>query len=356
MFNMADFLTKIRQVLQDAPVWIQGLWAFVVLTICLIIWQIPEWQVSSIPDLSLKESAELADKIRDTLFKGLSGLFFFITASLTAFLTYRNVQSAEQKQISERFSKAIEHLASEQITVRLGGIYSLERIVRDSPADHWIVIEVLTTFIKEKSVMSVRTEHKGIELIERDVQAVLNVLNRRDRNNDKGKIDLSDANLRSANFGGFNFAGSDLQRANLCEANLSYANLSYANLHEANLSGTNCCGALLEMTDLSNANLSKANLSAVFIEANLEGTNLKDANLVNANLEKANLQGAILEGADLAHTTTIGPDEQSGGEIIEVIEAANFNKASHLTPEQIKLAKNWKLAFYSESFRQELGL
>jgi hypothetical protein len=34
--------------------------------------------------------------------------------------------------------------------VRLGGIYALERIARDSESDHWAVMEVLTAFVREQ--------------------------------------------------------------------------------------------------------------------------------------------------------------------------------------------------------------
>jgi hypothetical protein len=37
------------------------------------------------------------------------------------------------------------------LEVRLGGIYALERIARDSPTDHWTIIEVLSTYVRENS-------------------------------------------------------------------------------------------------------------------------------------------------------------------------------------------------------------
>jgi hypothetical protein len=33
--------------------------------------------------------------------------------------------------------------------VRLGGIYALERIARDSPKDHWTIMEVLTAYVRQ---------------------------------------------------------------------------------------------------------------------------------------------------------------------------------------------------------------
>lgn len=50
----------------------------------------------------------------------------------------------QQRRITETFSKATEQLASEKIEARLGGIYTLERISRESPDDYWVVMETLT--------------------------------------------------------------------------------------------------------------------------------------------------------------------------------------------------------------------
>ena len=47
--------------------------------------------------------------------------------------TERNVQVLQEGQITERFTRAIEQLGSENMAICLGGIYALERIAKDSP-------------------------------------------------------------------------------------------------------------------------------------------------------------------------------------------------------------------------------
>jgi hypothetical protein len=39
-------------------------------------------------------------------------------------------------------------LGSGQMEVRLGGIYALERIARDSARDHWPIMEILTAYLQ----------------------------------------------------------------------------------------------------------------------------------------------------------------------------------------------------------------
>jgi hypothetical protein len=60
-----------------------------------------------------------------------------------------------QDQVNERFSKAIAQLGSEQLDVRIGSIYALEQIARDSPKTddapglHWPIVEIVTAFVRE---------------------------------------------------------------------------------------------------------------------------------------------------------------------------------------------------------------
>ncbi len=111
--------------------------------------------------------------------------------------------------------------------------------------------------------------------------------------------------------------GKEGERADLSKANLQKAILRGANLQKAFLGG---------------ANLQGANLDG----ANLQGADLTEANLQGAVLLWANLQGANLDGANLQGATLVG--------------------AKGLTASQVKKAKNWKLAFYSDDFLKKLRL
>ena len=57
----------------------------------------------------------------------------------------------EQGQVTDRYTKAIEQLGSAAMDVRIGGIFALERIARDSARDHPTVMEVLAAFIRNHS-------------------------------------------------------------------------------------------------------------------------------------------------------------------------------------------------------------
>ena len=80
---------------------------------------------------------------------------------------------AEQGHITDRFTKAIEQLGSKEMAVRLGAIYALERISRDSPEDHWTIMEVLTAYVRDNAPWPPRQEQPGRPL-KTDIQASLN--------------------------------------------------------------------------------------------------------------------------------------------------------------------------------------
>src|ERR1035438_6617719 len=73
----------------------------------------------------------------------------FTLSRRTVELSLRTVEITEQGQVTDRYTKAIEQIGSEKADVRIGGIYALERIARDSARDHPTVMEVLSAFIRE---------------------------------------------------------------------------------------------------------------------------------------------------------------------------------------------------------------
>jgi hypothetical protein len=58
------------------------------------------------------------------------GAGVFAAAALV--YTARNFQLSREGQVTERYTRAIEQLGSKELDVRLGGIYALERVARDS--------------------------------------------------------------------------------------------------------------------------------------------------------------------------------------------------------------------------------
>jgi hypothetical protein len=87
------------------------------------------------------------DAARGRLLTLLAGLF----AAGALVFTALNFGLSREGPVTDRYTKAIEQLGSDKLDVRIGGIYALERVARDSARDHPTVMEVLTAFIREHS-------------------------------------------------------------------------------------------------------------------------------------------------------------------------------------------------------------
>ena len=282
------------------------------------------------------------DNARGRLLTLAAGLFAAGALAVTALnfaLSRRTFQLTEQGQVTDRYTKAVEQLGSDKLDVRIGGIYALERIARDSARDHPTVMEVLTAFIREHSheqwplpdaegrerrrrtrpdVLAVSIAVPSGELLpppvppvredkgwtRPDVQAAVTVVGRRNQESDlpRTSIDLAGANLTGADLTRAHLGHAMLFGADLSGARLQVADLTFADLSGADLTGANLWGATLAETDLTGANLTAAKLPG----ANCTGANLGGANLTGARLGNANLTGAWLIGADLTDANLYG--------------------------------------------------
>jgi hypothetical protein len=211
-------------------------------------------------------------------------------------------QKDEKQKLAQDFSKAVEQLGNkDSLHVRIGGIYTLERIAQNHPDAHWTVMEVLTSFIRsfdpEKFIAMEglgEGDPSDIITVPPDIQAAFTVVGRRNIEKDKNQINLSGAFLVGVDVSGLNFSHVNLSRANLknskfsnisfCKANLKKSRFTQAHIHDVNFKGS----------DLKDASFYKANLeSVIFREANLSLTYFAGAKLVKSNFCDTDLSKAL---------------------------------------------------------------
>lgn len=126
------------------------------------------------------------------------GVLATIFAGVGLYLTYQNTQREQQlsseRLVTDRFAKAVEQLGNENIDVRIGSIYALERMAKDSPKDHWTIMEVLTAFVRNRSPLSAEPKQKAKDPnqkptgITTDIQSALTVIGRRDMKNEPSEF------------------------------------------------------------------------------------------------------------------------------------------------------------------------
>lgn len=346
---------------------------FLIILTALSIWKIPQSQVQPIQQQIdvLKKSKQTVDPkeiaalekskldaenaARTVLVQGAGGLF----AATAAYIAWRNLKATQEKQVAERFSKAVEQLGNNNIHTCLGGIYALEQIAKDAEEKYyWQVMETLTAYVREQPKIPGTSEA--------DIQTVLVVLSRRRRfyghslepfrldlngvdlpgleipnNSQLSGIDLLSSNLQSADL-----AFVDMRESRFCDANLHKVNFVGANLRNANFVGANLQEANLGGANLVEARFSYANLKKViFIEANLKKADLGGADLQEADFMKANLQnawfgGANLDGAVLSNAIVYGTSFYQAS-----LRNVNLTNTKGLTDKQLGEAESYEGAF-----------
>ncbi|MBI4644409.1 MAG: pentapeptide repeat-containing protein [Deltaproteobacteria bacterium] len=243
-----------------------------ILVIVLIIWFIPHWQVP-VSGLSLKDRLHQINENRKTVAQIVGGVFILWGLYIAWVRSKAMRDQAEverEQQLTDLYVKAIEQLGNGNIHIRLGGIYALERIARESPKDHWTIMEVLTAFVRENAplreeapVAKAKEEEPAAtpEAAEKtappappekpptDIQAVLTVLGRTAvdyaQKGEKRSLDLT---------------ATHLAQADMHELNLNGVLLNNANLRLGYLLGANFCNARFGNANLQSADLEKANL------------------------------------------------------------------------------------------------
>jgi uncharacterized protein YjbI with pentapeptide repeats len=254
---------------------------------------------------------------------------------LTEQAQQRTFELTEQGQVTDRYTRAIEQLGSEMLDVRIGGIYALERIARDSARDHPTVMEVLAAFIREHS--REQWPEPDAETHERttrpDVQAAITVIGRRDPNRDRGQINLARVNLTGADIRKADLARTTFYQADLTGVVLLGANVPGAVFYQADLTGVVLLGANVPGAVFYQADLTRS----IFVDANLTGANLRSVTLIDAHLggadpTRAEVEDADLTRADLSRANLTGVNladaNLTGANLFRVIANAAFSRAN----------------------------
>ncbi len=323
-----------------------------------LLWKVPQWQAAAwarTSNASPRELFEIENDSRSTLGQILSGVAV-LTGLIFAWqqlgTTSDNLRVSQEGQITDRFSRAVDQLGSDNLSIRLGGIYSLERIARDSPRDYGPVMEVLTAFVRQNAPVAANAAATPVTAMPRaapDIRAVLKVIGRRSEEQvdveieegagclDLTGVSLVGVNLSQANLRNTCWNRSDLRAAQMSGANLTNTIFSGSDLsQQASLQDANASGAIfndvnfslsnLTNTDFTNANLQAANLSqaildrTIFINANLVRANLEGARIIGTKLSGASVfnarfAGALLVGADLAAAEDLTSEQLQGATV-----------------------------------------
>lgn len=249
---------------------------------------------------------QLQNSVRSALLQLTAGLL--VIGGATA--TWRQVQVNREGQITERFTRAVEQLGSDNVDVRIGGVYALERVARNSSADRDSVQFILAAFVRnhcrwtvggpdgpEHPTPAVDMHLPWLQIRTPDIQAAMGILGGRPRTPGAPRLYLSRVDLRSV----------QIHSGRLVDTQLRHANLARAWLPETRLDRSDLKSTDLRLANLEAAVLTGANLTSAYLgDALLRNADLRDTDLSHADFTGADLRGADLSGARVEGTTFVG--------------------------------------------------
>jgi uncharacterized protein YjbI with pentapeptide repeats len=222
-----------------------------------------------------------------------------------------------------QLSSAPNSVTEPNIEVRLGAIYALERIAKDSERDHWPIMEVLCAYIRNpqntgtpklsKEAKNPAEWRQSIRAPRIDVQAALTVIGRRSPERIQYEIvnglrlNLEEANLQDAILSHGNFS-----RAQFKGANLDLARIDFAELVNTNFWGASMESATIQHCRLWDACFASSQLNyASIINSSAKNCLFHRARLYKATFVQSKLDGARLFNTDLSWAH-IHPDQLIG--------------------------------------------
>ena len=271
----------------------------------------------------------------------LAGLVALILALWRGAIGERQATAAEQTVSDGRYQRGVEMLASDNLSARLGGIYSLRNLAESQPEQYHIqVMRMFCAFVRhpppydseEAEKASGRAEAEanprkhvhGRPRARADVQAVMDAIGLRS----EAGIDIEKRAGFTIDLNGADLSWTYLEKTDLSNADLTFANLSHAVFYEWRHGSPPPRSSFAQFArkfnpdkepplpsvyanekgwrqtytaNLSGADLSYANLTAARMEhVNLSGAQIREATLNGVRLGFAYLRGANLFEADLS--------------------------------------------------------
>lgn len=190
----------------------------------------------------------------------------------------QTLEAQRQSRLGERFSEAVGRLNSCDVAVRVGAIYILSRVAKESADDYyWPAAHLLSSFLRDRRPAEPGSEPATVAPLD-DAKAVAAFfsmgLGTHGGIVDLSRTDLHGLDFTDAIFWGANFDGAKLDGAKFVRAvlngskffnvNASSADFTDARLIKSSMNGMDLTGAKLTRADLRGASVTNAKFHQVF--------------------------------------------------------------------------------------------
>jgi hypothetical protein len=234
-------------------------WAYAVVLLVLgalfVFFVLPDLIVDDGDFSTAADRYRAKNDVRATGIQLLGGLVLVVGAYFTA----RTFGLNREGQITDRFSKAVDHLESDELATRLGGIYALERITKSDRHEQGPIMEILCAFVRDES-----KQKRGASMAPpQALETALIVIGRRPPKHDPAgyRLDLSEADLEGVRMRGC-FAKADLSGSRMVKADLTAADLSDATLRKTDFTKATFNNTVFSRADISAAVFNETDIAA----------------------------------------------------------------------------------------------
>jgi hypothetical protein len=253
----------------------------------------------------------LENEIRGTLVQMLLGAVILLGVAST----WQQLVISRNTQVTEQFTGAVGQLGEKSVEVRLGAIYTLERVARTAePGDRVTVYRLLAGYVRVQSQWP--PPHKEIQLEKHNMSRYLpleiNSLHKR-RPDVQAAVDVISAPRKE-------LPRSEKYAASLVDVDLRGVLLQPG----AELRGADLRGAKLDYLD--------GRVMPGLAHPDLQGADLRGASLRCAQLQGVDLRGADLRDADLRDADLLASKDQKDAKLDEQtkLKGALWNQRTQL--------------------------
>ncbi|UJQ95520.1 pentapeptide repeat-containing protein [Mariluticola halotolerans] len=191
------------------------------------------------------------------------------------------------------------------LEVRIGSIYALERIAQDSPRDHIQIMEILCAYVRENApALSLEPTE---ELSKRprprsDIQTVITVIARRSVD----QIKIETQRKFRLDFRNADFSGVDFRKGNFAAAQFHRCRIEAADFSNCDLMGTQFFGALLNHSGFSQSNLFGTRFDSAIINRPII-----PVGAMSESITMGEIYGISLAAADISEINYLGEAEKA---------------------------------------------
>lgn len=203
--------------------------------------------------------------------------------------------------IIERLAKAVELLSSDNVSIRLAGIYSLERLADDLPEEKLAIARIVSTFLINPP------ENTQPDEMRRGFTTLLRIVNKIDskylvgqeKNIELNGLEINDLFIKNYSFSGFSFAGAYFDGVKFTNVDFSKVNLQGATFKNCSSDGylKFSYADLTKSTFIGNK-FSEASFSfSKLVEAKFDGGFFHDVDFSGANMSLVTHKNVEFDGS-----------------------------------------------------------